>query len=154
MLRHLIAIICSPVGVWLCFHKRSDNKAVHQIKSSWQRQIFRASLCIYRQTSNISRTLVGKNIDYSDVVGASPVGGVLDYSALPSVDFTLLPGHMKHVEYNTMISNINIILSGLLSVSLSLLLIFNDEQCTVLRLHIFVLLYVFETHRWAKMIVY
>ena len=30
---------------------------------------------IYRQTSNISRTLVGNTIvDHSDVVGASPVG--------------------------------------------------------------------------------
>ena len=29
----------------------------------------------YRQTSNISRTLLGnKLVDYSDVVGASPVG--------------------------------------------------------------------------------
>ena len=32
-------------------------------------------ICIYRKTSNISRTLVGnKIIDNSDVVGASPVG--------------------------------------------------------------------------------
>ena len=30
---------------------------------------------IYRQTSNISRTLIGnKIVDHSDVVGASPVG--------------------------------------------------------------------------------
>ena len=30
---------------------------------------------LYRQTSNISHTLVGKKIDdHSDVVGASPVG--------------------------------------------------------------------------------
>ena len=30
---------------------------------------------IYRKTSNISRTLVGKKIvDHSDVAGASPVG--------------------------------------------------------------------------------
>ena len=33
------------------------------------------SLSVYRQTSNISRTSVGKKIvDHSDVVGASPVG--------------------------------------------------------------------------------
>ena len=32
---------------------------------------------IYRQTSNISRTLVGNTMfDHSAVVGASPVGGV------------------------------------------------------------------------------
>ena len=32
-------------------------------------------LHIYRKVSNISRTLVGnKIVDYSDVVGASPVG--------------------------------------------------------------------------------
>ena len=32
-------------------------------------------LCIYRKTSNISRTLVdNKIVDNSDVVGASPVG--------------------------------------------------------------------------------
>ena len=32
-------------------------------------------LYMYRQTSNISRSLVGNNIgDHSDVVGASPVG--------------------------------------------------------------------------------
>ena len=31
--------------------------------------------CMYRQVSNISRTLVGNGIvDHSDVVGASPVG--------------------------------------------------------------------------------
>ena len=31
--------------------------------------------CMYRKTSNISRTLVGnKIVDNSDVVGASPVG--------------------------------------------------------------------------------
>ena len=30
---------------------------------------------MYRQTSNISRTLVGnKSVDHPDVVGASPVG--------------------------------------------------------------------------------
>ena len=30
---------------------------------------------VYRQVSNISRTLVGNKIfDYSDVVGASPIG--------------------------------------------------------------------------------
>ena len=28
----------------------------------------------YRQVSNIRRTLVGKIVDHSDVVGASPVG--------------------------------------------------------------------------------
>ena len=33
------------------------------------------SMSYYRQTSNISRTLVGtKIVDHSDVVGASPVG--------------------------------------------------------------------------------
>ena len=36
---------------------------------------FLEKLCIYRKTSNISRTLVGnKIVDNSDVVGASPVG--------------------------------------------------------------------------------
>ena len=31
--------------------------------------------CIYRKTSNISRTLVGnKIVDHSDIVGASPDG--------------------------------------------------------------------------------
>ena len=37
--------------------------------------VFYSNHCIYRQTANISRTLVGKKIvDHSDVVGASPVG--------------------------------------------------------------------------------
>ena len=32
-------------------------------------------ICNYRRTSNISRTLFGnKIVDYSDVVGASPIG--------------------------------------------------------------------------------
>ena len=36
----------------------------------------------YRQTSNISRTLVGNNFfDYSDVVGASPVGATRTISS-------------------------------------------------------------------------
>ena len=37
----------------------------------------------YRKTSNISRTLIGnKTIDYSDVVGASPVGAAPTTSSL------------------------------------------------------------------------
>ena len=37
--------------------------------------LFRPECVNYRQVSNISPTLVGnKNVDHSDVVGASPVG--------------------------------------------------------------------------------
>ena len=37
--------------------------------------VVRTRMNIYRKTSNISRTLLGKEIvDHSDVVGASPVG--------------------------------------------------------------------------------
>ena len=38
---------------------------------------------MYREVSNISRTLVGNKIDdYSDVVGASPVGAAPTTSSL------------------------------------------------------------------------
>ena len=38
-------------------------------------QLWKLHFLNYRKTSNISRTLVGnKNVDHSDVVGASPVG--------------------------------------------------------------------------------
>ena len=40
-------------------------------------------LSIYRQTSNVSRTLVDNNIvDHSDVVAASPVGAAPTTSSL------------------------------------------------------------------------
>ena len=43
----------------------------HYSNTAWARVIMR----VYRQVSNISRTLVGnKIVDHSDVVGASPVG--------------------------------------------------------------------------------
>ena len=43
---------------------------------------------IYRQTSNISRTLLGNEIvDHSDVVGASPVGAALTTSSFPGAPY-------------------------------------------------------------------
>ena len=36
--------------------------------------IFEESICKYRQTPNVSRTLVGNKIDHSDVVEVSPIG--------------------------------------------------------------------------------
>ena len=46
------------------------------------------NILIYRETSNISRILVGnKLVDHSDVVGASPVGAAPTISAyLASID--------------------------------------------------------------------
>ena len=45
-------------------HNKHVNKNAHKVRKN-----------IYRQVSNISRTLVGnKIVDHSDVVGASPVG--------------------------------------------------------------------------------
>ena len=60
----------------------------------------------YRQTSNISRTLVGlKIIDHSDVVGASPVGAASTTSSfstlhLASMDWAKTPASRdeKHLS--------------------------------------------------------
>ena len=56
------------------FHLVLDS--TEQDLSHWE-QVLHVTHCliIYRQVSNISRTLVGNKIgDHSDVVGASPVG--------------------------------------------------------------------------------
>ena len=45
--------------------------------------LFLAARCVYRQVSNIRRTLVGnKIVDNEDVVGASPVGAAPTTSSL------------------------------------------------------------------------
>ena len=49
---------------------------------------------IYRQISNIRRTLVGnKIIDHSDVVGASPVGAAATTSSFSTCSFNGLGKH-------------------------------------------------------------
>ena len=61
----------------------------------------------YRETSNISRTLVGnKIVDNSDVVGASPVGTAPTTSSfstkqLASMDWakTTVRGYKKHLNF-------------------------------------------------------
>ena len=44
---------------------------------------------VYRQTSNIIRTLIGnKIVDHSDIVGASPVGAAPTTSSLSTLHLT------------------------------------------------------------------
>ena len=48
-------------------------------------------VCLYYQTSNISRILVGnKLVDHSDVVGASPVGAASTTSSFPTWHLALM----------------------------------------------------------------
>ena len=51
---------------------------------------------MYSQTSNISRTLVdNKTVDYSDVVGASPVGAAPTTSSLSTYHLTSMVGQRQ-----------------------------------------------------------
>ena len=66
-----------------------------------------ATVLTYRQVSDIRRTLVGnKIVDYSDVIGASPVGAAPTTSSfstehLSSMDFvkTTVRGYKKHLNF-------------------------------------------------------
>ena len=56
----------------------SDNQQVQAVSNhcKWR------TISMYREVSNISRTLVGnKNVDHSDVFGSSPVGAALTTSS-------------------------------------------------------------------------
>ena len=66
---------------------------VKQISSSfsthWQLYAMILLLYYYRQTSNISHTLVGNKLaDHSDVVGASAVGAAPTTSSSPDCSFS------------------------------------------------------------------
>ena len=51
------------------------NNASHYNRNPHEMYFSNYKQCMYRKTSNISRTLVGnKIVDNSDVVGASPIG--------------------------------------------------------------------------------
>ena len=62
--------------------------SIHQTKGNDKTLIWYALIVLfgkYRQTSNIKHTLVdNKIVDYSDVVGASPVGAAPTTSSSPT----------------------------------------------------------------------
>ena len=77
---------CSVLFYWQCFN---DVVPLIIMITTKFRFILRMScihmthIYIYRKVSNIRRTLVGnKNVDHSDVVGASPVGAAPTTSSI------------------------------------------------------------------------
>ena len=60
----------------LClFSIKFSDISMHFLLPSWWSRYHQQAFSTYRQTSNISRTLVGtKIVDHPDVVGASPIG--------------------------------------------------------------------------------
>ena len=66
------ALLCWSILIYFEFNVF---EGTHLGRHQTCQRIHKDYLYIYRQVSNISRTLVGnKIVDHSDVVGASPVG--------------------------------------------------------------------------------
>ena len=55
---------------------------------------------IYRQTSDIMRTIVGNNnVDHADVVGASPVGAAPTTSSLSTYTWRQYPAYCREKKF-------------------------------------------------------